>query len=509
MPATASGSLGTVVDVSRPRVLGPLGVRLSFAFVTVALAAIAVFAGLTMLSARHEVSGLTDRQHRDDLQATAVAAGQAFEGSGGWATADLAGAAAIAARSQATLTVVDAAGEVVAAPTDTLASMMMQMHGLAAVDTPRGEPVSADVAVDGVKVGEVRLRFPTEAMEAERHVRDALARTAIVGVLIAAAVAVVVAVVVSERVTRPVTALTSAAGELAAGRRQTRVAASGPGELKELGDAFNDMADHLDREDRVRRNLVADVAHELRTPLAILQGSTEALIDGVDEPTPEVLGSLHDEVTRLRRIVGDLETLAAAEAAGLHLRSDSCDLASIASSAIDLLRPLADEQRLDLVLDLRSVPVAGDAHRLHQVALNLLTNAIKFTPSGGSIHVSTSIDRSAAELTVSDDGPGIPDADLPHVFERFWRGSGTGGVGGSGIGLAVVAELVAAHGGTVTAGTGPAGGARFTVSIPVESSSVDRVIHVRSSGAERSGAGSGWWCPEEVPVISSSETGAR
>lgn len=466
MPDTASEWHGIVADVSRHRLPGPLGVRLSLAFVTVALSAIAVFAGLTMLSARHEVSGLTDRQHRDDLQATAVAAGQAFQRSGGWVTADLAGAAAIAARSQATLTVVDVDGQVIAAPTDTLASMMMQMHGMAAVDTPRGEPVSADVMVEGVKVGEVRLRFPTEAMEAERHVRDALARSAIVGVLLATAVAVVVAVFVAARVTRPVTALTSAAGDLAAGRRETRVASSGPGELKALGDAFNEMADHLDREDRVRRNLVADVAHELRTPLAILQGSTEALLDGVDDPTPEVLGSLHDEVSRLRRIVGDLETLASAEAAGLHLRSDRCDLALIASSAIDLLRPLADEHDLAIEVALRPAPLVGDPDRLHQVALNLLTNAIKFTPAGGSIHVSTAVDRGAAVLTVSDDGPGIAEADLPHVFERFWRATVTGDVGGSGIGLAVVAELVAAHGGTVTAGAASAGGARFTVSIP-------------------------------------------
>lgn len=452
--------------MSRRPFLGPLGVRLALAFLTVALAAIAVFAALTMISARHEASGLTDRQRRDDLNATAVAAGEAYQRAGGWTRADLAGVAAVAARGQATLTVVDADGVVVAAPTDALASMMMQMHGLAAVDTPRGEPVAADVMVDGIEVGEVRLRFPTEAMEAERHVRDALARSAIVGVLIATAVAVVVAVFVSARVTRPVTALTSAAGDLAAGRRETRVASSGPGELKELGDAFNEMADHLDREDRVRRNLVADVAHELRTPLAILQGSTEALLDGVDEPTPAVLGSLHDEATRLRRIVGDLETLAAAEAAGLHLRRDACDLDSIASSAIDLLRPLADEHQLGIVLDLHRAPLVGDSDRLHQVVLNLLTNAIKFTPAGGSIHVSTAVEQHAALLTVSDDGPGITEADLPHVFERFWRAAGTGDVGGSGIGLAVVAELVAAHGGTVTAGTAPSGGARFTVSIP-------------------------------------------
>lgn len=452
--------------MARRPLLGPLGVRLALAFLTVALAAIGVFAALTILSARNEVSGLTDRQREDDLAATAIAAGNAYQRADGWAAADLAGAAVVAARSQATLTVVDANGEVVAAPTDAMASMMMQMHGMAAVDTPRGTPVSAEVVVEGDNVGAVMLRFPTEAMEAERHVRDALERTAILGVLLAAGVALVVALYVSVRVTRPVNALTTAAGDLAAGRRNTRVDADSPGELGTLAEAFNAMADHLDREDRLRRNLVADVAHELRTPLAILQGSTEALLDGIDQPTPEILGSLNDEVTRLRRLVGDLETLAAAEAAGLGPRTDRVDLADVAASAADLLRPLADDRGTGLTVAVEPATVIGDADRLHQIAVNLLANAIKFTPAGGAITISTRSDGASATLEVVDNGPGIPEQDLPHVFERFWRGMNGDKASGSGIGLAVVAELVAVHHGTVTVGNAPGGGACFTVTIP-------------------------------------------
>ena len=450
----------------RRPLLGPLGVRLASAFLTVALAAVAVFAALTMLSARNEVSGLTARQREDDLSATAIAAGDAYRRADGWAEADLAGATAVAARSQATLTVVDVDGEVVAAPTDALASMMMQMHGMAAVDTPRGDPVSAEVVVDGRTVGAVMLRFPTQAMEAERHVRDALARTAILGVLIAAGVALVVALYVSVRVTRPITALTTAAGDLAAGRRDTRVDTDGPGELRTLAEAFNGMADHLHREDRLRRNLVADVAHELRTPLAILQGSTEALLDGVDQPTPEILGSLNDEVTRLRRLVGDLETLAAAEAASLRPRIDPVDLAEVAASAADLLRPLADDRGTSLTVEAAPAAVMGDADRLHQIAVNLIANAVKFTPAGGAITISTRTNGATASLEVVDNGPGIPEPDLPHVFERFWRGANGNRASGSGIGLAVVAELVAVHQGTVTADNVPTGGARFTVTLP-------------------------------------------
>ena len=450
----------------RRPLLGPLGVRLALAFLTVAVAAVAVFAMLMTMSARNEVSGLTERHREEDLAATAIAAGAAYQRADGWATADLAGATAVAARSQATLTIVDTDGEVIAAPTEALASMMVQMHGMAAVDTPRGDPVSADVVVDGQSVGAVMLRFPTQEMEAERHVRDALARTALLGVLLAGAVALFVAVYVSVRVTRPVTALTTAARDLAAGRRDARVDTDGPGELRTLAEAFNAMADHLDHEDRIRRNLVADVAHELRTPLAILQGSTEALIDGVDQPTPEVLGSLNDEVNRLRRLVGDLETLAAAEAAGLRLRTDPVDLADVATSAADLLRPLADERATTLTINADPAAVVGDADRLHQIAVNLIANAVKFTPAGGAITISTGSNGAGACLEVVDNGPGIPTQELQHVFDRFWRGANGDKASGSGIGLAVVAELVAAHHGTVTAGNVPGGGAQFTVTLP-------------------------------------------
>jgi signal transduction histidine kinase len=363
--------------------------------------------------------------------------------------------------------VIDATGAVVAAPTDELATMMEQMHGLAAVTTPRGDPVSQAVVVDGKNVGAVMLRFPVEAMDAERHVRDALARTALVGVLIASLVALVVAIFVSARVTRPVTALTTAAGDLAAGRREARVDVEGPAELRTLAVAFNDMADHLDREDVLRRHLVADVAHELRTPLTILQGSTEALLDGVDQPTPEVLASLNDEVTRLRRLVADLEALAAAEAASLQLQTTSLDLADVANDALDLLRPLADDGGLVLLADTSSARVTGDADRLHQIAVNLIANAIKFTPTGGTVTVRTRRRDGSATLEVSDTGPGIPADDLPHVFERFWRGANGAKAPGSGIGLAVVAELTAAHHGTVAVTSEPGTGARFVVSLPL------------------------------------------
>ncbi len=449
------------------RLLSPLGVRLTLAFLAVAMAAVAAFAALIVVASRSEVSGLSVQRRRDDLSATAAAAADAYVRAGGWDGADLFSVATVAAGGQATLAVLDSDGAVIAAPTDELAAMTARMHGLAAVDTPRGDPVSQAVVVDGRAVGAVMLRFPTETMDAERHVRDALSRAAVTGTLIAGAVALIVAVYVSVRVTRPVTALTSAAGDLAAGRRDTRVdLTDAPGELHSLADAFNEMADNLDREDQLRRNLLADVAHELRTPLTILQGSTEALLDGIDEPTPTAIASLHDEVVRLSRLVADLETLSAAEAAGLRLHTAPVDVADIVRTTVDLLGPLAEERSITIDVVGEPAPTNADPDRLQQIVVNLITNSVKFTPPGGRITVTTEAATDRAILKVADTGPGLGDDELPHLFERFWRGHAATKAPGSGIGLAVVAELVAAHHGTIDATNRAEGGAEFTITLP-------------------------------------------
>ncbi len=462
---------GWVCNVTGRRLLSPLGVRLTLAFLAVAMAAVAAFAALIVMASRSEVSVLSDQRRRDDLSATAAAAAESYVRAGGWAGADLFSVASVAAGAQATLVVLDADGVVIAAPTDELATMMARMHGLAAVDAPRGEPVSEAVVVDGRAVGAVMLRFPTETMGAERHVRDALARAALTGILVAGAVALVVAVYVSVRVTRPVTALTSAAGDLAGGRRDTRVDLSdAPGELHSLADAFNEMADNLDREDQLRRNLLADVAHELRTPLTILQGNTEALLDGIDEPTPAAIASLHDEVVRLRRLVADLETLAAAEAAGLRLHAVPVDLADIVRTTVDLLGPLAEERDITIDVVVDAAPTNGDPDRLQQIVINLITNSVKFTPPGGRVTISTGSAADRVVLKIADTGPGLGDDELPHLFERFWRGQAGTKAPGSGIGLAVVAELVAAHHGTLAAANRAEGGAEFTITLPRQSS---------------------------------------
>lgn len=447
-----------------------LAIRLASAFVLVAVSAVLVLAGLTVLSARREVNALVERQHRSDADAAAAAAAQAYEAAGGWAGAQLAPAGAIAVRSGASLQVSTPDGQVVGIPTDALGPMHARMHGRAVTPAPAGEDVTAPVVVDGRRVGDVTLTFPAGDLPvAERQVQDALGRTAVVGTVVAAAVAIVFALFVATRLTRPLDALTGAARRLASGDLTARARVDrAPGELGALGAAFDTMASSIQREEELRTKLITDVAHELRTPLTILRGQTEALVDGVTEPTTATLGSLHEEVLRLGRLVGDLETLAAADAAGLHLEHERADLSDIVAGAVATVRSGVDGRGPSFDLQLQAAPTQGDAGRLHQIALNLLSNATKFTPESGTITVRTWTDGSGAHLQVADSGPGLRDGEAEQVFDRFWQGQAARGRGGSGIGLSVARELAGAHGGTLTAGRAPAGGASFTLTVPAQ-----------------------------------------
>ena len=302
---------------------------------------------------------------------------------------------------------------------------------------------------------------------ADNVLRTALLR-AIAGTAgLAALLALITGLGVARRITRPITRLITVTRAMAGGDRSARAGrVSGPGELRELAAAFDQMADTLDREDKIRRDLVASVAHELRTPVAVLQAGHEALLDGVTEATPDELGSLRDEVLRLARMVDDLQTMAAADAAGLRLTRAQRDLAGIAATAADSLSRQFEAASVTLDRELAPVPVVADERWLHQVVTNLLGNALKFTPAGGRVTVRTRQDGPDAVLTVTDTGVGIPASELPHVFERFWRGRAAAGTSGSGIGLAIAAELARAHGGTLTAASQPGKGTTLTLTLP-------------------------------------------
>lgn len=452
---------------SRRTLLSPLGIRLAAAFVVVAVAGLFVLAALTIVGARSGVSELVADVHHEDATAAAAAAAVAFEEADGWSDADLSNVVAIAARGQATLSIRGEDGRLVSASSDELAEMMLRMHGVQLTDVPRSDPVTAPVTVDGVEVGLIELRFPESHLPGpERQVRDVLLRNIFLGVLLAALVAIAVSVFVARRVTRPIAALTDAVQGVGARQPGVRVEVpDAPGELRTLASTFNDMAAAIEHEDHLRRRLVADVAHELRTPLTILRGTTESLVDGVADPDDSTLASLHEEVLRLSHLVDDLHTLASADAAVLHVRRRATDLASIVAAVADLAAGAADAAEISIATELGPAVATTDPERVTQIVSTLIGNALVYTPSGGTITLRTYSEAGQATIWVSDTGPGIDPDDLPHVFERFYRGRNAQGVG-TGTGLAVAHELVGALDGSIEVSNGASGGASFLVRLP-------------------------------------------
>jgi two-component system sensor histidine kinase BaeS len=271
-------------------------------------------------------------------------------------------------------------------------------------------------------------------------------------------------------ITAPVDRLTWAARARGRGESSIRVGeVRGFGKLHELSAAFDEMVDAREEQDQVRRNLMADVAHELRTPIAVLQAGHEAMLDGVAEPSPEHLASLRDEVLRLARMTDDLQRLASAESAVLQLTLIRRDLAALAASAAASLVDSFESAGVTLVERLVKAEVMCDPLRMHEVIVNLLTNSLKFTPSGGQVMLETALSGESGQLTVSDTGIGISADDLPHITERFYRGQRSADVAGSGIGLTIVFELVRAHQGTLDIASQPGEGTSVQVTLPLVS----------------------------------------
>ncbi len=307
----------------------------------------------------------------------------------------------------------------------------------------------------------------TQAEAFLSRVRTSLAWAAGLAVILALALGILV----SRWLAAPIARLTVAATAIAAGDMQQHVAVGGRDEIGQLGAAFNRMAGSLAQAEALRRNLVADVAHELRTPLTVIQGNLQAILEGVYPLDVEQVASLYEESRLLTRLVDDLRDLALAEAGQLRLERAPVDLAALAQAAVANFAPSAQAAGVSLTCEPAPAglpPVEGDAGRLAQVLRNLLANALRHTPAGGSISVSLRRVPGRVRLEVADSGAGIAPGDLPHVFDRFYRADASRSRqgGGAGLGLAIVRQLVTAHGGEVTVASHPGEGATFSVTLP-------------------------------------------
>jgi signal transduction histidine kinase len=316
----------------------------------------------------------------------------------------------------------------------------------------------------------VRMALGTVSPALGRHLDDAFAAAAGIALGIGAAVAAVTAVAVSllitRRLSRPLRDLSGAAAAVAAGDYTARIRAPGVGpELDTLAGAFNTMAAGLAASEATRRRLLADAAHELRTPLATLDAYLEGLADGIRSPGQDTWDIMASQTARLRRLADDISLVSRAE--------DAVAPGGLVTAAVDAARPGYDAKGVHLTAraGVGLPDISADPDRIGQVLAGLLANALRHTPPGGTVCAAAEAlpDGKTVRVTVTDNGDGIAAEHLPHLFERFYRADTARDQahGGSGIGLTIARALITAHGGTLTAASaGPGSGARFTITLP-------------------------------------------
>ncbi|HEX2916354.1 MAG TPA: ATP-binding protein [Chloroflexia bacterium] len=311
----------------------------------------------------------------------------------------------------------------------------------------------------------------TASSSIDQAFKSALGEAMLVAGLIGVGVAIIVSFFVTRLIVTPVRRLAHASKSIAAGHYAERVPAMSQDEIGEMATSFNEMAEALEATERRRLELIGDVAHELRTPVATLEGYMEGLLDGVVQPSEEIWLSLHEEAGRLRRLIDDLQELSRAEAKQIPLKLTPVNPLEIARAALERLEGQFKEKGLEFSVALPEnlPPVQADRDRAIQVLTNLLTNALRYTPAPGTVKLELTAVENMVQFKVTDTGMGISPEHLPHLFERFYRvdKSRSRALGGSGIGLTIAKALVEAMGGTIQATSGgPGKGSIFSFSLP-------------------------------------------
>ena len=289
-------------------------------------------------------------------------------------------------------------------------------------------------------------------------------RLLLVSLLVLGGFAIIFSVFFSRKLTFPIKGLTRAATDISGGNLKSRVKISGNDEIAQLSDAFNRMAQSLEIQESLRRKLTTNIAHELRTPISAIRGELEAMIDGLIPIDKEHLQSLYAEIGRLRKIIEGIEELSQAEASSRYLRKTIFPLYPFLEGISGRFGMLFAEKGVGIELSCdEKLTINADPDRLSQIIINLLSNALKATESGGNVMITANEGPTGTVIEVGDSGSGIADEDIPFIFERFYRGA----KGGLGIGLTIVRELIEAHGGTITARSDAGKGAVFTLTFPV------------------------------------------
>ncbi|GAB4111318.1 MAG: ATP-binding protein [Roseiflexaceae bacterium] len=488
-----------------------LRARLTLTNILVALVAVVVVAGLATLLIQRGFDTLADRQAQADADDLAERVAEFYDRRDSWRGVEiflrrrfpLAEPGTLAQRRRVQL--LDSDGDVLFDSSRTGISRNLSTSTMG---------ITAPIIVNGQQVGSVFVSSARDDLTSAE--RDFLARvrlSVIIGSAAAGAVALVVGLISVRGLTKPLGQLTAAAHRLASGARHDPLVLPQDRELRDLATAFNTMAAELEHAEELRRQQVADIAHELRTPIAVLRLQLESLEDGIEQPTPQLLASLTEEVGLLARLVDDLRLLSLADAGQLSLKIEAVDLSETFGHLAASSSARARQQQVSLNVEppTEGLLVHADAQRLAQVLGNLIENALRYTPAGGQVRLRAQAALPPAHpnqqtrqsgrlwrlserlpapppqpaqhptmviIEVSDTGPGIAPADLERIFDRFWRTDRARAreTGGSGLGLAIVRRLVELQGGRVWATSTVGQGTTFHISLPA-------VPHVRRPSA--------------------------
>ncbi len=448
-----------------------LWVRFSLAFALTVLVLITLVAGLTVRNTGSAFRGYLARSLQAERPALARTLAAYYRSHGSWE-----GVEDVLPRPQGrhsqrrapTTALADARGVVI-----------VGNENLPAGSKLSGEwkDLAVPIEVDGQVVG--YLVFVPPGLQDDylpEHARtflNTIERALIITGGLAVFLGIILSIIISRTMTAPLQKLVHAARAIGKRDFNRRVPEEGPEEIAEVARAFNDMAARLEQAEETQRQMLADIAHELRTPLSVLQANLRAMLDGVYPLSRQEIASLYDETRLLSRLVEDLRDLALADMGKLPLQHRTVDIAALIRHTASVFELVADAQGVRIVLDIAAdlPPVEGDPDRLAQVLRNLLTNALRHTPKGGTVTLRAYRPDDATNVIrveVSDTGTGIPPEALPHVFERFWRAdqSRTRATGGSGLGLAIARALVEAHGGEIGVTSEVGKGTTFWFTLP-------------------------------------------
>lgn len=370
-------------------------------------------------------------------------------------------------RGQGGIILADANGRVVAGQTGSTPAQLSgaEMTNALPIQSPEGDTVGY-LLNRSSQSGQVMLTASAQAFL--ELINKALAQAG----LVAGGIGLLLGIIIARGVAAPLGRLAAAARRISQGELHQHVSPAGTQEIAEVARAFNEMSAGLAQAETLRRNMVADVAHELRTPLSVLQGNLRAILDDVYPLEKAEIARLYDQTRLLSRLVSDLRELAQADAGQLALVLAPTDLSGLLNDTLTTFQPAAEAAtvRLNAQIPAALPPVQADSARLGQVLHNLLGNALKHTPAGGQITLSAGSTAQTVWLAVQDTGEGITAEDLPHLFDRFYRADkarSRGSAGdGSGLGLAIVRAIVEAHSGQVSVVSQPGQGSTFTIRLP-------------------------------------------